>query len=351
MKNSLIFASIGALAAAIATGAAAETYAGARAVRIQDFTGTVDVAVSGQAVEAVLTKGAKTYPVDVGVENGVLVIAGEERSHRYNVHREIFGDFGDSDSETAFVEFLKDYPRLKITAPAGTDLDIDDSIVLAKAGDLKSDLSVGGDYVEAIFGDMNSADVAIGGAGDIGLGDTAEALRVTIGGSGDFIGGSAKTAELMIGGSGDIRVGAIREDATLDIGGAGDIEAFAIGGKADIGIHGSGDVAVGKVGGGAALSIAGSGDIELASVNGPTEINVAGNGDITIASGRAEDFAITIAGSGDVAFGGVSTNLDVSVVGSGNVRVAKNEGSLNVDGRGANVVVAGKRIASEDDRY
>jgi hypothetical protein len=124
MPKAPITAGLLALVVAGAGSAAAETYPNAHSLRIQDFTGTVEIAVGGNAIEATLTKGAKTYPVDIAVESGVLVIAGEPRPRNFNAYHEIFGWTGKNDSETAFAEYLKDYPRLKITLPAGADVEM-----------------------------------------------------------------------------------------------------------------------------------------------------------------------------------------------------------------------------------
>ncbi|MEX0644466.1 MAG: DUF2807 domain-containing protein [Parvularculaceae bacterium] len=315
-------------------------------IRLQDFTGAIDIAVGGAVINADLTTGAESYPVNISVIDGVLVIAGPKRPYGYNVHKEI--DWRNN-HEMAFAEFLESYPVLKVTAPAGTDLTFDDAIVAAVAGDLNSNVKIGGGYVQAAFGDLKGAEIGINGSGDVTVGDVAETLKVAIGGSGDFIGGAARRGEFTIGGSGDVRVGAISEDAVMSIGGSGDIKAAAIGGALSASIHGSGDVNVGAVGKGARLSIAGSGDLGLAGVYGPVRIDIAGNGDVAIAEGRAENLAISVAGSGDVLFGGVSTNLNVSVVGSGTISVASNEGALTISGRGGEVYVGGIRVSKPED--
>lgn len=346
LSRHLAIAATAALAASLATayaGERAQSFTNATSIAVRDFTGTVEVAVGGKTIDVTLTDGARTYPVDLSVQNGTLVIAGEKRPRNFQLHREIGWDQGGDD---AFRAYLEDYPHLAISAPAGTDLAFDDAIVMAAVGSLKSKLEVGGGYVEATFGDMQSADISIGGAGDIAMGVVAEGLAVSIGGSGDFEALSAGAADFSIGGSGDIRVGPVARNADVAIGGSGDVDIASVGGAIEVSIHGSGDVYAGEIARGADLSIAGSGDIALDAVNGPAAAAIAGNGDIGVKGGRAEDLKVTIAGSGDFTFGGVSTNLQASIVGSGAISVAKNEGSLSYSyaGSGGEVIVDGKSL-------
>ncbi len=318
-------------------------FSGVKNIRIEDFTGTVEIVVGGDKVAATLTGGARSTPVDMEVKNGVLVIAGEPRPRNFNIHDEI--DWR-RDKERAFEIYLQAYPTLSIRAPAGAGLAFERAIVMAKAGDTKGDFSVDGGYVDAVIGDVRNADIKIVSSSDVALGDVAEALSVRISGSGDVGALSAGRADLRISGSGDIEVGPVAGDAGIEIGGSGDVLAKSVGGKAEVTIGGSGDVRIGEARGGAALSIAGSGDIGVSHVSGPAAASIAGNGDIVIDKGRAENLTVSIAGSGDFSFGGVSTNLDVSVVGSGDVFVAQNEGSLRHSG-GGEIVVGGRRLTKD----
>lgn len=342
-RHLTIAAAIAASFAAAHAGERAQSFKDATAISLRDFTGTVEVAVGGTTVDVTLTDGARTHSVDLSVENGTVVIAGEKRPRNFQLYREIDWDQG---GDGAFRAYLEDYPHLAISAPAGTDLAFDDAIVMAAVGSLKSKAEVGGGYVEATFGDMQSADISIGGAGDIAMGAIAGALAVSIGGSGDFEALSAGSADFSIGGSGDIRVGPVAQNADVAIGGSGDVDIASVGGAIEVSIHGSGDVYSGEIAKGADLSIAGSGDIALDRINGPAAATIAGNGDIGVEDGRAEDLKVTIAGSGDFTFGGVSTNLQASIVGSGAISVAKNEGSLSYSsaGSGGEVIVGGKSL-------
>ncbi len=334
-----------ALTMAISSTAAAQnierTFDSSRNIAIEDFTGVVDLTVGGDTVTLTLTEGAKPYPVEIFEKDGVVFISGHERPRNYQWRK----DYGRRSwkDEDAFQKYLGDYPVLKITAPAGSNLEIDSAIIMATAGDMNGDLSIEHGYVEAVIGDVKNADIGIGSAGGIVLGDVNADLNVAIGGSGDFSAASARTATLIIGGSGDIDLGKVSGEAKLVIGGSGDIEVNDIAGSLSVNIGGSGDVRLGDIAASAALSVSGSGDIEVDSVNGETNASISGSGDIYIASGRAENLRVSISGSGDFTFGGVSTNLNASLSGSGSVTVAENEGSLHTSGRG-DFRVGGVRI-------
>jgi hypothetical protein len=313
----------------------------AKAVTLKDFTGTVEIKVGGPAVDVKLTDGARPHRVDFSVQNDRLMIVGEERPRNYRLHREIDHD---RHGEDAFRIYLEDYPHLLITAPKGTDIAFDDAVVIALVDSLESDAVVGGGYVEAVFGDMKSADISLGGAGDISMGTIAGPLDLAIGGSGDFDAVSAASAEIRIGGSGDVRVGPVAGDAGIVIGGSGNVDLASVGGALAAAVRGSGDIFAGKVGKGADLSIAGSGDISVDRIDGPASVTIAGAGDIGVRDGRAENLKVTIAGSGDFVFGGVSTNLEASIVGSGAISIGANEGALSYAGAGGGLTVGGERV-------
>lgn len=314
----------------------------AKAVTLKDFTGTVEVKTGGSSVDIRLTDGAKPRRVDFSVQNGVLIVAGERRPRTFRLHRELDRDrYG----EDAFRIYLEDFPHLLITAPKGTDIAFDDAIVIALVDSLESDADIGGGYVEAVFGDMKSADVALAGAGDISMGAIAGPLDIAIGGSGDFDALSAASAHVRIGGSGDVRVGPVAGDADIAIGGSGNVDVASVGGSIAVAVQGSGDVFGGKVSKGADLTIAGSGDISLDRIDGPASALIAGSGDIGVKEGRAEDLKVTIAGSGDFVFGGVSSNLEAAIVGSGAISIGANEGALSYSGAGGGLTIGGERVA------
>lgn len=347
IPRSLALAVIAAVVACFSAQAAdrVQSFGNIKSLVIRDFTGGVEVKVGGKSVEVSLADGAKTYPVTIEDKHGTLIVAGEKRPHDFQLSKELdWRRYGDN----AFKVYLKDYPRVTITAPAGTDLEFDDAIVIASVGSLKSHGKIDGGYVEAVLGDMRSADIGIVGAGNISMGAIADRLDLAINGSGDFEAVSAGSADVAVRGSGDVRLGPIAGKASFSIAGSGDVDAASVGGAIDVAINGSGDVYAGSVGGGGELTIAGSGDISLDRLNGPTSATIAGGGDIGVKDGRAENLHVNIAGSGDFTFGGVSTNLNARVMGSGEVSVAKNEGSLSYSGHDGRIRVGGKRLRTSD---
>jgi len=322
----------------------ARAFPDATVIDINEFTGRIEIAVGGDETAVILTQGNKSYSVDFTAEDSMLTVRGEERPRGFKIHKQL-KKFGSS--ETAIKQYLKNYPVLKISIPAGVDFTFDDVITVAVGGDTMGNLEIDKGYVEALFGNVKSAEVGISSSGSVSLGEVAEHLKVGIGGSGDFDAVSAHSVKLDIGGSGDIQVGKVKQDAVLTVGGSGDISTGNIGGLIKANVSGSGNIMAKKVGSGAALSIAGSGDIILASVNGPTKASIAGNGDIRISGGVAKNLNVQIAGNGEFDFDGSSTNLDVSIIGSGSVDVRENTGTLKTSNRNGDIRVNGKYIKPE----
>ena len=322
----------------------ARAFPDAKVIDINEFTGRIEVAVGGDETAVILTQGQKSYAVDFTAEDQVLTIQGEERPRNFQLYKELKNyDY----SEKAVAKYLKNYPVLKISAPSGVDIAFDDVITIAVGGDTMGNLDIEKGYVEAIFGDVKSAEIGISSAGNVSIGNVSEDLKVGIGGSGDFDAMSARSVKFAIGGSGDIEVGAVKENAVLTIGGSGDIQTGNVGGSFDATVSGSGKITADKVASGANLSVAGSGDIIIASVNGPTSASIAGNGDIEIKGGVAHDLDVNIAGNGDFNLAGKSTNLDVSIVGSGSVDVRENTGTLKTSNKHGDIRVNGKYIKPE----
>ncbi|GJL93785.1 MAG: hypothetical protein DHS20C05_01900 [Hyphococcus sp.] len=301
------------------------------AIKIQNFTGRLDIVVGGKDTKMQLTGGEVPFPLEMTHQDGALALKGPERPRNYNVYDEIEWR---RYHEDAFVRFLAPYPSLTLTIPRGVSIELDDVITIARAGDTGGALKVHDGLVEAVFGNVNSADLNITRSGDIVLGNVEQALVATIKGSGDVVAKSAASAALKIAGSGDIVLGDIGGDADMSIQGSGDIDVGDIGGSVNAVIRGSGDIETGRVLKGGDFVIRGSGDITAQSANGPVTARISGNGDIDIEDGRAENLQVSIHGSGDFRFGGVSTNLNANVNGSGSIDIAENEGTLNTSGRG-----------------
>ena len=202
---------------------------------------------------------------------------------------------------------LDDFPSLKVTAPAGIDLEL---LLRGGAADIE---------------DVNAASLSIQGCGDVEVGNVANKLEASVSGSGDIDAQTAGSLEASVRGSGDIDVGNVDDDATLNI-------------------AGSGEIVVGTLGGALSASIAGSGDIKTAGGDGPLSMTISGSGDIKNSGGSFTDASISIRGSGDVVVDGEVSALDVSVMGSGDIRVKKATGDVSVSNLGAgNINVNGKR--------
>lgn len=325
-------------------GAQERQFDGVDSLIISNFTGRIEVAIGGDRFSASMSGGSKGLPVEVSQNGAMLTLEAPERARNYRVHKEInWRRHGDK----AFGIFLADYPVLKITAPEGAALELEDAITIASVGDLNGALLIDGGYVDAIVGNVATADVGVHGSGDILLGAVSDDLKASVHGSGDIDVKSAGASELSVHGSGDIRIGEISGETKINVHGSGDIATGDIGGDVKIAIHGSGDVDTGAVENGAVFSIHGSGDIAMRSINGPAEARIRGSGNIDIGGGRAENLKVSVNGSGDFAFDGVSTNLAASVHGSGFVTVARNEGRLTTSGRG-DVRVNGQMIEIDD---
>jgi len=322
-----------------------ESFTGIETIIISDFTGRIDIDISGDEAAVSITPGTQALRVAISTENGALTLDGPDRPKNYRVYQEINWR---KHHDKAFEKFLDDYPVMRLSVPRGARIEFDDNITIARIGDLEGDFAMAGGFVEAVVGNLENADIRVNGAGDVSVGAVHDMLKAHIGGSGDIDALSAKTADLAIGGSGDISIGDIDGAASLRINGSGDIDVDDIGGALIANINGSGDIKTGDVKKGGAFSISGSGDIMAASINGNVNAKIHGSGDIKIASGRAEDLKVLVHGSGDFYFGGVSSNLDALAHGSGTIRVRQNKGSLRTAGRG-DFYVNGKHIENHRD--
>ena len=342
MKANLICAAFGLALGAVAH---AETYRDVEQVIVSDFVGRITVKIGGNDVEASIIDSVESLPVTIKSKNGTLKIDAPDRNWRDDIYKDIRRHRGYK--EDGLEAFLMDYPVMKLTLPKGTSLEFDDVITIAAVGDLEGDFALDGGLVEAVIGNVHNANIGVVRNGDVSIGHARETLKVGISGSGDVTALSARKADIAIGGSGDIDIGDVAGDASIRIGGSGDVSAGNIGGSLSAATSGSGDVQVGEVGGGANFATSGSGDIEASSVHGETKARLSGSGDIDIGGGRAENLEVTISGSGSFKLDGVSTNLHARVAGSGRVSVDKNEGAIHASPRG-DIRVAGIRVNDED---
>ncbi len=332
---------------AIASASAAETtHNNIKTIKVADFIGTVKIETAARGSVRLNTEtGANPdYPVRIDAANGVLTI-------RSDVNPDKTRWWDDVDwrrhEENAFVEFLKDYPTLTLTIPAGAALSFDSAVVNLSADNTNGALSVRRGHVDGFIGDIASGDIGIDGSGDLRTGVIAGALKISIHGSGDFDAVTADSLDASIHGSGDIKIGDIRGEASMGIQGSGDISLGEINGPLIATIQGSGDIDTGKVLGGGAVSIHGSGDISLASINGETSARIHGSGDIDIRGGRAENLKVQIFGSGGFEFDGLATNPDVQANRSGDIRISRHEGTVRARGDG-DIRISGVEYGDDD---
>jgi putative autotransporter adhesin-like protein len=324
--------------------AAPQRFNGVKEILIENFTGRLEVEIGGAQTSVALQEGGASFPFDISQDGATLALEGEERPRNFDVQRKIKWR---RHGEKAFAVFLRDYPVLKITAPEGTTLNLEDAITIASIGDLNGALIIDGGYVDAVAGDVASAKVSVHSSGDLILGAVRDDLIASIYGSGDITAESAGASALSIYGSGDIGIGDISGDATLKIHGSGDIDTGDIDGGIVASVHGSGDINAGAVSQGGDFAIYGSGDMVMRRVNGLVDAKIRGSGNIEIEDGRAENLNISINGSGDFSFDGVSSNLTAYSHGSGSIEVARNTGSLNLSGTGA-IRIGDRRIKNDD---
>lgn len=187
--------------------------------------------------------------------------------------------------------------QIRISAPLGTPVEIEDMVGRVTAGDLDAPLSLEGSALEARFGRVTSARVSVAGSGKINVGAVQQALDVEVAGSGKLEVASAASARVEIAGGGDVKVGPIA--------------------------------------GGLDTEIAGSGDVRVASINGPLNVEIAGSGSVYVGGGRATSLKAEIAGSGDVVFNGHAENPNIAIFGSGSVKVRSYSGQMHQEMAGS----------------
>jgi len=322
----------------------ATRFANVERVVIVDFTGRIEIEVQGGDIAVALSDAPTRYLVNVEREDAVLLIAGEDRSKKFDIKGAMNWRLH---GQAAFAHYVDGYPRLQLSVPEGTAIEMNDVYAIAAIGDLGGPFALESQFVEARIGRVETADIALHGGGFVAIGPVRSHLRAKVGGAGGVEAVSAGSAELLVGGSGGVVIGDIAGDAALRVSGSGDIAAHDIAGRLSAFVSGSGDIDAGAIGGGAEFSIGGSGDIAARSLSGPALARIAGNGDITVEVGRAEDLKVGITGAGDFRFGGVSTNLDATVNGAGSIDIAENEGVLKTSGSGA-VRIGNNSINNKD---
>jgi hypothetical protein len=187
--------------------------------------------------------------------------------------------------------------QVRISAPLGTPVEIEDMVGRITGGDLDAPLSLEGSSLNARFGRVTTARVSVAGSGHFVLGAVQQTLDIEIAGSGKFEAASAASARIEIAGGGDVNIGPIA--------------------------------------GGLRTTVAGSGDVRVASINGPLEVSIAGSGSVIVNGGRAAPLKAEIAGSGDVVLNGDAVDPHIAIYGSGSVKVRSYTGQLRQEMAGS----------------
>lgn len=261
-------------------------------LKIDDIVGTVNVAVRDQGPMTVQVVGARNRvnSVHVAQKGGRLDVQGSSEDENNDSVWDWHNWFNFSQENNSQSGRL----IVNVTVAKGTSVDIEDLVGDATIGDTAGPLHFEAAASKARIGSVASANISLGGSGQIAISHVAGELALDMGGSGKFDAGSAGNVKADIAGSGEANFGAIANGLSVDI--------------------------------------AGSGDVTAARVNGPTHIEIAGSGNIKIADGIANPFHLEIMGAGNCYFGGVAIDPHIEAVGSGSVRIKAYRGHLDNEG-------------------
>lgn len=160
--------------------------------------------------------------------------------------------------------------RVRITAPVGTPLEVEDMIGQLTGGDLDAPVQLGGHALEARIGRVQSAKVDISGAGDIRIASVKETFGVDIAGAAEVhVGQASGPVSVDIAGSGEVTVDSGRATSfDVEISGAGEVTFLGDVVNPNIEINGSGTVTVGSYTGNLRQDINGSGDFVVKNRGG-----------------------------------------------------------------------------------
>lgn len=212
---------------------------------------------------------------------------------------------------------IREFPLVKISAPANVHLEIEGSILFGTVGDI------------------GSGHLHIGSCGDITFGDVNGQLDLSVSGSGDVIMGSAGASDISVSGSGDLTAKNLAS-ADIHVSGSGDLELGDIAGATDIGSSGAGDLEIGSIGGGLSVHSSGASDLEVDSVTGgDLTIRVSGSSDVTIKDGSVDTLFIKASGASDVTYGGSSVDAEARASGASDITIRQPSGHLRTSDSGA----------------
>ncbi len=314
-----------------ANGAAGETTGvakfDARSVTVDNLIGSLNVEVSnGGAIEVTVSAPAdKVADITVRLDGDNLVI------RRGMGPTKILQRFE-----------AKNYPVVNLRVPVGTPLVIDDMDGVANIGDLKAPLKIFAASLDAVIGDVTSADIDRFGSGDITLGDVSGALNANLSGSGNITAASAGSVNIQKRGSGDVTLGPVARGFTANMRGSGDIDVHSAA-AADIQKRGTGDVRFGTVRGALRYQSAGIGDVDISFVDGPVRIDTTNSGKIYIHAGNADPLVVSLAEYGDFTLDGLAVNPELTVTGASIVKLQAYVGEFKASGAG-DIRVAGTRV-------
>jgi hypothetical protein len=119
---------------------------------------------------------------------------------------------------------VSELPLIRVTAPRGVNLEIDDSLIDGEAGDL------------------GAASIGLAGCSALDVASVAGAMDVDMVGVGNLrIGDIGGRLDADVAGAGEMDVGAVNGGAEIDIAGAGDMEIAHISGSVDADLAGAGN--------------------------------------------------------------------------------------------------------------
>lgn len=267
-------------------------------IKIQDFVGKITIVQGNDGVE-VTDAGSKGGLDFSDGRSGINIDGGLSESQRnkacngggMSFNLDWNGNQKSGDTR------LKDYPKLRISVPAGSNLTVEDSSV----------------YIIAEV-DLDTADLDLSGCFDVILADV-NSIELDKSGSGDV---SAQKVGSLIGdksGSGDIELDEV-DVFDLEQSGSGDIEIDVVTGQFD-------------------LEKSGSGDVEIDSIEGDLTVEKSGSGDIEVDRGDIPNLSIQNSGSGDVDINAAVGNAVIRSSGSGDVYLESVSGSLDQQSSGS----------------
>ncbi len=212
---------------------------------------------------------------------------------------------------------IREFPLVRISAPANVHLEIDHSILFGTVG------HIGSGYLR------------IGSCGDMKFGDVNGRLDLSVSGSGDVVMGSAGVSDISVSGSGDLTAKNLTS-ADIHVSGSGDLSLGNIKGAAEIGSSGAGGIEIGNIGGGLSIHSSGASDLDIDSVTGgDLTIRVSGSSDITIKDGSVETLFIKASGASDVTYAGSSVDAEARASGASDIYINNPSGKLRTSDSGA----------------